>query len=83
MFIVWNGSLLCAEGFPEHGKISAHDLLIPVKRHCAIWSGDTGIQFIDRRAGFTGEHNGVRYALTSCDSLDFTLLELPIPAYLI
>ena len=35
------------------------------------------------RAGFTGEHNGVRYALTSCDSLDFTLLELPIPAYLI
>ncbi len=30
------------------------------------------------RAGFTGEHNGVRYALTSCDSLDFKLLEIPV-----
>ncbi len=29
------------------------------------------------RAGFSGEHHGVRYALTSCDSLDFSLLQLP------
>lgn len=27
-------------------------------------------------AGFRGEHHGVRYHLTSCDSLDFTLYEL-------
>ena len=32
------------------------------------------------RAGFTGEHNGVRYALTSCDSLDFRLYEIPMNA---
>ena len=32
------------------------------------------------RAGFTGEHNGIRYALTSCDSLDFRLYEIPIDA---
>ena len=32
------------------------------------------------RAGYTGEHNGVRYALTSCDSLDFRLLELNMEA---
>jgi predicted phosphohydrolase len=28
------------------------------------------------RAGFTGEWNGVRYLLASCDSLDFTLAEV-------
>lgn len=28
------------------------------------------------RAGFTGMHNGIRYVLASCDSLDFTLAEL-------
>lgn len=32
------------------------------------------------RAGFNGEHNGVRYALTSCDSLDFRLMELNMDA---
>ncbi|MBR5344390.1 MAG: metallophosphoesterase [Clostridia bacterium] len=32
------------------------------------------------RAGFTGEHRGVRYALTSCDSLDFKLYELNMNA---
>lgn len=32
------------------------------------------------RAGYSGMHRGVRYALTSCDSLDFTLLELPMDA---
>lgn len=30
------------------------------------------------RAGFTGEWNGVRYMLTSCDALGFTLAEIPI-----
>jgi predicted phosphohydrolase len=28
------------------------------------------------RAGFSGTHRGVRYLLTSCDSLDFTLAEI-------
>ncbi len=32
------------------------------------------------RAGFTGEHNGVRYALTSCDSLGFRLMEIDMSA---
>ena len=32
------------------------------------------------RAGFTGEHNGVRYLLTSCDSLDFRLAEVDLNA---
>ena len=32
------------------------------------------------RAGFTGTHRGVRYLLTSCDSLDFTLAELNMNA---
>ena len=32
------------------------------------------------RAGFTGEHRGVRYTLTSCDSLDFKLYELNMNA---
>ena len=30
------------------------------------------------RAGFTGEWNGVRYMLTSCDALGFALTEIPI-----
>ena len=30
------------------------------------------------RAGFTGEWNGVRYMLTSCDALGFALAEIPI-----
>ena len=30
------------------------------------------------RAGFTGEHRGVQYYLTSCDSLDFHLAEIPL-----
>ncbi len=30
------------------------------------------------RAGFNGAHRGVRYRLTSCDSLDFTLTEIPM-----
>ena len=30
------------------------------------------------RAGFTGEWNGVRYLLTSCDALGFTLAEVPM-----
>lgn len=30
------------------------------------------------RAGFSGEHNGVRYLLTSCDSLGFSLAEVPL-----
>lgn len=30
------------------------------------------------RAGFTGEWNGVRYMLTSCDALGFTLAEVPM-----
>ena len=29
------------------------------------------------RAGFAGEWNGVRYMLTSCDALGFTLAEIP------
>ena len=32
------------------------------------------------RAGFTGTWNGVRYMLTSCDSLDFTLAEVKMDA---
>ena len=30
------------------------------------------------RAGFTGEHHGVRYLLASCDSLHFSLAEVPL-----
>lgn len=30
------------------------------------------------RAGFTGVHEGVRYMLTSCDSLHFSLAEVPL-----
>ena len=30
------------------------------------------------RAGFSGEHRGVRYLLTSCDSLGFRLAEVPL-----
>lgn len=30
------------------------------------------------KAGFTGEWNGVRYMLTSCDALGFTLAEVPL-----
>lgn len=30
------------------------------------------------RVGFTGEHHGVRYLLTSCDSLQFVLAEVPL-----
>ena len=30
------------------------------------------------KAGFTGMRNGIHYVLTSCDSLDFSLAELPI-----
>ncbi len=29
-------------------------------------------------AGFTGEHRGVRYLLTSCDALNFALAEVPL-----
>ncbi len=32
------------------------------------------------RAGFSGMHRGVRYALVSCDSLDFQLMELSMDA---
>lgn len=32
------------------------------------------------RAGFTGEHNSIRYLLTSCDSLGFTLQEVDLDA---
>ena len=32
------------------------------------------------RAGFTGEHRGVRYQLVSCDSLGFRLAEVQLPA---
>ena len=32
------------------------------------------------RAGYTGEHRGVRYLLTSCDSLQFSLAEIPLEA---
>ena len=28
------------------------------------------------RSGFTGEHNGIRYVLTSCDSIDFRPLRI-------
>nr|MBR4281281.1 metallophosphoesterase [Clostridia bacterium] len=31
------------------------------------------------RAGFTGEWNGVRYMLSSCDALGFALAEVPMP----
>lgn len=31
------------------------------------------------RTGFTGEQRGIRYLLTSCDSLNFTLAELSVP----
>lgn len=31
------------------------------------------------RVGFTGEQNGVRYYLASCDSLGFALAEIPLP----
>ncbi len=30
------------------------------------------------RVGFTGEHAGIRYLLTSCDSLHFALAEVPL-----
>lgn len=30
------------------------------------------------RVGYTGEQDGVRYYLTSCDSLDFKLKEIPV-----
>ena len=30
------------------------------------------------RAGFTGEHHGIRYLLASCDSLGFALAEVPM-----
>ena len=30
------------------------------------------------RAGYTGEHRGIRYQLASCDSLHFTLTEVPV-----
>ena len=30
------------------------------------------------RVGFTGEHDGIRYHLTSCDSLGFRLAEIPL-----
>lgn len=30
------------------------------------------------RAGFTGEHQGIRYALTSCDALHFSLREISL-----
>ena len=30
------------------------------------------------RAGFTGEHRGIRYHLTSCDGLNFRLAEIPV-----
>ena len=30
------------------------------------------------RAGFTGEHGGIRYVLASCDSLGFALTEVPL-----
>ena len=30
------------------------------------------------RAGYTGEHRGIRYQLASCDSLHFTLTEIPV-----
>ena len=32
------------------------------------------------RVGFSGTHNGVRYRLVSCDSLDFSLAEIPLEA---
>ncbi len=31
------------------------------------------------RAGFNGEHHGIRYMLTSCDALGFTLAEVEMP----
>lgn len=30
------------------------------------------------RSGYSGEHHGIRYYLTSCDSLDFNVLEIPM-----
>ena len=30
------------------------------------------------RAGFNGTEGGIRYRLTSCDSLDFRLAEIPL-----
>ena len=30
------------------------------------------------RAGFSGQHHGIRYMLTSCDSLEFTLAEVSL-----
>lgn len=30
------------------------------------------------RGGFTGMYQGIRYRLCSCDSLDFTLAEIPL-----
>ncbi len=30
------------------------------------------------KAGFTGEHEGIRYQLTSCDALGFVLAEVPL-----
>lgn len=32
------------------------------------------------RAGFSGIHEGIRYRLTSCDSMDFHLAEIPLEA---
>ena len=32
------------------------------------------------RAGFNGLHEGIRYRLTSCDSMDFRLAEIPLEA---
>ena len=30
------------------------------------------------KAGFNGVHHGILYRLTSCDSLDFKLVEIPL-----
>ena len=33
----------------------------------------------DHRSGFQGEAGGIRYYLTSCDAIDFTPIEIPLP----
>ncbi len=49
-----------------------------MERYGVAWAIYGHLHGLGIKAGFTGEHNGVRYALTSCDALEFRVKEIPL-----
>ena len=49
-----------------------------MERYGVAWAICGHLHGAGIKAGFTGEHNGVHYALTSCDALEFRLMEISL-----